>query len=191
MRPGLFQPTRFCSPQRTETDDPNRWMSSCAASCCTCSPKASSAFAISASSPIGGAPRFCRFADKRSARCSQCKLKRKHRLLSSPTGFGPVPSAVGQGSSSRGLHRLRSSSVRPLSLRSYHMKLPLQAPSLGVPQSPAGIVCPSCLRASYPFRTSAQNPAPITRKLQPNQLSLCCSSSTSPSRGLSSQFPGH
>src|SRR5271157_3802722 len=41
-------------------------MSFCAASCCTCFPKASSAFATSAFSPTGGGPLSCHFAGKLS-----------------------------------------------------------------------------------------------------------------------------
>src|SRR5215471_1909454 len=53
-------------------------MDSCAASCCTCSLKASYVSAISASWPIGDAPLSCRFAFDYSAQ------RRNRRLINTP-----------------------------------------------------------------------------------------------------------
>src|SRR5271166_2439992 len=85
-------------------------MSFCAASCCTCFPKASSAFATSAFSPTGGGPLSCHFAGKLSQWFSR-KPNQKPPLPRKPDRFGSVPTVAGPWWSSRGLRRLRSSSV--------------------------------------------------------------------------------
>ena len=85
-------------------------MSSCAASCCMYSPKASSAFATSVSSPTAGVPLCCRFAGKRSARYNR-KLNQKHPQPMNPACFGFVPTVVGQCGSSNDLPLPNSNSV--------------------------------------------------------------------------------
>src|ERR1019366_9555585 len=86
-------------------------MSSCDSSCYTCFPKASSAFATSASSPTGGGPLSCHFAGKPSLRFSR-KPNHQPPPPRKPDRFGSVPTVAGPWWSSRGLRRLRSSSVR-------------------------------------------------------------------------------
>jgi hypothetical protein len=68
-------------------------MSSCAASCCICSPRASSASATSASSPTEGAPPYCRCASPLSTQLHR-KPNRKPRPLQPCTRCGAVPSAA-------------------------------------------------------------------------------------------------
>src|ERR1039458_1363884 len=86
-------------------------MSSCAASCCTCFPKASSAFATSASWLTGDVPLSCRFAFNCSVRYSNRTQNKKRPLPMNRALFGSVPSVAGPWSSSRDLLRPRSNSV--------------------------------------------------------------------------------
>src|SRR5450759_4476773 len=88
-------------------------MSSCAASCCTRCPKASSASATSASSPTGGAPLSCRFAIDYSMQNSHRNPNQKLRWLSSPAHFGSVPNVAAPWWSSRDLPRPSSNFVLP------------------------------------------------------------------------------
>ena len=88
-------------------------MSSCTASCCICSPKASSASATSASLPTGNAPRYCHYAAQHLAQ-SHRRSNQKLPPLRNRTLFGVAPSVVGRWWSSNDLLRLRSNSVHPL-----------------------------------------------------------------------------
>src|ERR1039457_2528543 len=145
-------------------------MSSCAASCYTCFPKASSAFATSASSPTGGGPLSCHFAGKPLQWFSR-KPNHQPPPPRKPDRFGSVPTVAGRWWSSRDLRPPRSYSVRhPFSSEPPHETT---FPSLltRCPSSPAGVVCPACPRTSGPFPSSTQNPVPTTRKLSPNQSS--------------------
>src|ERR1700730_890942 len=65
-------------------------MSSCAASCCICFPKASSAFVTLASSPTGGAPLSCRFAFNYSAPYSHRRPNHKPPLPRSNSVLLPL-----------------------------------------------------------------------------------------------------
>src|ERR1019366_9198974 len=88
-------------------------MSSCAPSCCTCFPKASSAFATSASWLTGDVPLSCRFAFNCSVRYSNRTQNKKHPLPTNRALFGSVPSVLGLWSSSRDLLLPRSNFVLP------------------------------------------------------------------------------
>src|SRR5271157_3193302 len=143
-------------------------MSSCAASCCTCSPKASSAFAISAFSPTGGGPLSCHFAGKPSQWFSR-KPNQKHPRPRKPDRSGSVPTVAGRWWSSRDLPPPNSNSARHrLSPESPHETTIPSSPTR-CPSPPACVVYPSCSQTSCPFPTSAQNPRPTTHKLPPNQ----------------------
>src|SRR6266481_2578879 len=85
-------------------------MSSCAASCCTCCPKASSAFATLASSPTADAPLFCRFAFKDSTQYSH-RAPNQKLLPRNRSRFGSVPNVVAPWWSSRDLPLPRSNCV--------------------------------------------------------------------------------
>src|ERR1019366_5399728 len=86
-------------------------MSSCAASSCTCCPKASSASATLASSPTGGAPLSCRFACNSSAQYRHRRPNQKPPRSRNPAHFGSVPSVAAAWWSSRDLPRPSSNSV--------------------------------------------------------------------------------
>src|SRR5208283_3574378 len=147
-------------------------MSSSAASCCTCSPRASSASATSASSPTAGGLPSCRFAFKFSAPCSHLKPNQKPPLPGNRTRFGAVLNVVGPWWSSRDLRRPSSNSVRhPFSPEPPHETTILSSRTR-CSSPPAGVVRLSCPQTSYPFPTSAQSPVPSTRKLQANQSCL-------------------
>src|SRR5579864_535427 len=85
-------------------------MSSCAASYCTCSPRASSASATSASSPTEGVPFCCRCALPLSTQFHR-ELKPKPRPLQLLTRCGAVPSAADRWPSSNDLQPHNSNSV--------------------------------------------------------------------------------
>src|SRR5271157_6086301 len=145
-------------------------MSSCAAPCCTCFPKASSAFATSVSSPTGGGLLCCRFAGKPSPWFSR-KPNQKHPPLKKPDRFGSVLTVAGRWWSSRGLAPPNSNSARhPCSPEPPH-ETTIPSSLTRCTSPPPGVVRPTCLRTSHPFPTSAQNPVPTTRKLSPNQSS--------------------
>src|ERR1700730_8143625 len=86
-------------------------MSSCAASCCICFPKASSAFVTLASSPTGGAPLSCRFAFNYSEPYSHRRPNQKLPLPRNRAHFGSVPNVAAAWWSSRDLRLPRSNSV--------------------------------------------------------------------------------
>ncbi len=77
-------------------------MNSCAASCCTCSPKASCASATSASWPTADAPPSCRFAFNCSARHSNRKPNKRSPPPMTHGTFGAAPCVVDRWWSSRG-----------------------------------------------------------------------------------------
>src|SRR5664280_2655415 len=115
-------------------------MSSCAASCCTCFPKASSAFATSASSPTGGGPLSCHFAGKPLQWFSR-KPNHQPPPPRKPDRFGSVPTVAGRWWSSRDLRPPRSYSVRhPFSSGPPHEPSFPSSPPRS-PSSPARAVC--------------------------------------------------
>ena len=158
-------------------------MSSYAASCYTCFPKASCAFATSASSPTGGGPLSCHFAGKPS-QCFSRKPNQKHPRPRKSDRFGSVPNVAGRWWSSRDLPPPNSNSARhPLSPESPHeTTIPISHTRCSSP--PAGGVRPACLRTSHPSPTSAQNPVPITRNFNQNSSAFTVSNSSSCSRSL-------
>jgi hypothetical protein len=89
-------------------------MSSCAASCCTCSPKVSCASGISASWPTANVPPPCQFAFTCSAQ-HQNHLPSKIFPTPARAIFGCAPSAAGRRRSSSDSLPPRSNSVLHLS----------------------------------------------------------------------------
>src|SRR6266571_242478 len=85
-------------------------MSSCAASCCIYFPRASSASATSASSPIGGAPLCCHFAWQHSAQFHP-RPNQKLPPLRNRNLFGVAPTVADRWRSSNALPLLKSNSV--------------------------------------------------------------------------------
>src|SRR5438128_12548711 len=85
-------------------------MSSCAVSYCICSPRASFAFATSASSPIGGALRCCHFAWQHSAQFHP-RPDQKLPPLRNRTLFGAAPTVADRWRSSNDSPLLNSNSV--------------------------------------------------------------------------------
>ena len=151
-------------------------MNSCAASCCTCSPKASCASATSVSWPTGDAPLSCRFAFNYSELYTHRRPNQKPLLPMNRVHFGSVPNVAAAWWSSRDLPLPRSNSVlHPLSPESPHeTTIPISLTWCLSP--PASVVRPSCPQISYPFPISPQTLAPTPRKLQPNPF---CSHSSS------------
>src|SRR5208283_2163620 len=147
-------------------------MSSSAASCCTCSPRASSASATSASSPTADVPLSCRFACNFSVPCRHPRPNHKPPLPRNPTRFGAVPNVVGPWWLSTDLRQPRSNSV-------LHPSIPESPHETTIPSSRTrchspltGVVRPACSQNSRPFPTWAQTLTPTTRKLQPNHSCL-------------------
>ena len=105
-------------------------MSSCAASCCTCSPKASSASATSASSPTAAAPLSCRFAFNYSTPSSHRRQNQKPRLPRNRALFGAVLNVAAPWWSSKDLLQPSSNFVlRPGSPESRHeTPIPISLP---------------------------------------------------------------
>ena len=146
-------------------------MSFCAASCCTCSPRASSAFATLDSSPTGDVPLCCRFAPNCSAR-DHPRPNQKPPPPIQPARFGAAPSVGGRCWSSNDLPLPNSNSVlHPLSLEPPHETTTPSSRTRG-PSPPAGVLRPACPQTSPPSPTSAKSPAPTPRKLQPNHSRL-------------------
>ena len=139
-------------------------MGSCAASGCTCFPKASSAFATSASWPTADAPLSCRFAFKYSAQYRADRTTTLPGSASQPAlALSPMWRSHG---GDRETYRCPApTSCSTLSRRSRRMKLQSQAPSLGALTTCRRCVH-SCPQTSCPFPTSTQNPVPATCKLQ-------------------------
>src|SRR5215467_13722825 len=86
-------------------------MSSCAVSCYTYCPEASSVFATLVSSPTADVPPFCRFAFNYWEQQSHHRLKRKPLLPRNRAHFGPVPNAAAAWWSSKDLRLPKSNSV--------------------------------------------------------------------------------
>ena len=84
-------------------------MSSCAASCYTCFPKVSCAFATSASWPTGDAPRSCHFASISSAQ--RRRQSKTYPAAKTPVIFGYAQNAVHRCRSSQGLRLPKSNFV--------------------------------------------------------------------------------
>src|SRR6516162_3851453 len=148
-------------------------MSSCAASCCICFPKASSAFATLVSLPTAGAPPSCRFAFNYSEQYSHRTPNQKPLLPRNRAHFGSVPNAAAAWWSSRDSPLPRSNSVlHPLS-PSRPMKQPFPARSLGAPHHPqawCALLAPkpavrSQPRPKIPFPPHANSPKPILASL--------------------------
>src|SRR5258708_12506038 len=100
-------------------------MSSCAVSCCICSPKGSCASVTSASWPIADVPPPCHFAFS----CSALRHKPRQRHPSpAPVMLGFAPNVVDRCCSSKGLQLRNSSSVlrRPGSPSPHERRSPLQ-----------------------------------------------------------------
>jgi hypothetical protein len=85
-------------------------MSSCAASCYTCSPRASSASATSASSQTDGDLRYCRYASQHSAQFHP-RPNQKLPPLRNHTLFGAAPSVADRWPSSNDSQPHNSNSV--------------------------------------------------------------------------------
>src|ERR1039458_7176055 len=85
-------------------------MSFCAASCCTCSPRASSVSATSASSPIADAPHYCRYVSRHWPQFHR-RPNQKPPLPRNRTLFGVAPSAADRWLSSNDFPRLKSNSA--------------------------------------------------------------------------------
>src|SRR6266436_62664 len=136
-------------------------MSSCAASCCTHCPGASSASVTSASSPTAAVPLSCHFAFNYSARYRSRRWNNKHRLSRNRAPFGSVPNVAVPWWSSRDFLLPSSNSVlhhflsEPLHETPIAISLPRCLPS------PASVVRPSCPIPSSWLRAFA-------RKLQSN-----------------------
>src|ERR1022692_1191286 len=134
-------------------------MSSSPASCYTCSPKASSAFATSASSPTGGRPLSCHFAARRWMRYRRRRPRHQHLRPRNHVRFGSVPTVAGPWWSSRDLPPPNSNSAR-------HPFSPVPPHETTSPSShtrcsspPASVVCP-CLP---PNQLSVPNLDPKSR----------------------------
>src|SRR6266566_2593092 len=134
-------------------------MSSCAASCCTRCPKASSASATSAFLPTDDAPFSCHFAFDYSTQSSHRNPNQKLRWLRSSAHFGSVPNVAAPWWLSRDLPLPSSNSVlhrfspEPLHETPITISLPRCLPS------PAGV-----LRPCHPTPSSWLGTFP--RKLQ-------------------------
>ncbi len=104
-------------------------MSSCVASCCTCFPKASFAFATLASSPTADAPLSCRFAFKYSTQPNHRTPGQKLPLPRNRARCGSVPNVAAPWWLSRDLPLPNSNSVLHLFSQespheNYNFKLP-------------------------------------------------------------------
>src|SRR5579864_2559466 len=144
-------------------------MSSYAASCCTCCPKASSAFDTLASSPTADAPLSYRFAFKDSTYSSHRAPTQKPPLPRSRSRFGSVPNAADPWWLSRDLPLPRSNSV-------LHLVSPEPPHETIIPNLHHSVCLTTC-RRGVPFL--APNHLPVSNfdsmsrldphKLRPNQ----------------------
>src|SRR5580704_7681871 len=150
-------------------------MSSCAVSCCTCFPKALSAFATLASSLTGDELLSCPSAFNYSEHYSHRRPNQQPPLPRNRAHFGSVPSVAERWWSSRDLPLPRSNSaLHPLSTKSPHdTTIPISLTWCLSP--PTVVVRPSCPKITYPLPTSPETLAPTPRKIQPNPSSLCSS----------------
>src|SRR6266568_5246647 len=162
-------------------------MSSCAASCCICFPKASFAFATLASSPTGGAPLSSRSVFNYSEQYSHRRPNQKPPLPRNRTHFGSVPNVAERWWSSRDLPLPNSNSVlHPFSPKPTHERQ-IQAPSVGalrhLPECCALLPPNKPLRFRSPLKVLLLPPANYH---QANPLCPLVRSTTSP-RCLSHQ----
>ena len=131
-------------------------MSSCAASCCTCCPKASSASATSASLPTAAAPLSCRFAFNYSTQYRHRNPNQKHRLPRNRILFGAVPNVAAPWWSSKDLLRPSSNFVlHPGSPEPRH-ETPIPISLARCLPAPTGLVrfrCPSTKLLASSFRS--------------------------------------
>src|SRR5258707_15387344 len=147
-------------------------MSSCYTSCYICCPKASSAFATSASWLTGGAPLSCRFAFKYSTQYSHHTPNPRPPLPRNRPRFGSVPNVAVPWRSSRDLRLPSSNSVlHPFSPEPPH-ETTNPSPLCRCASPPAGVLRSSSPKQGSPLPISAQSLAPTTRKLPPNQSCL-------------------
>src|SRR6516165_11260676 len=124
-------------------------MSSCAASSCTCFPKALSASVTLASLPIAAAPLSYRSACNFSVHYHYRRLNQKPLWSNQEARCGCVLNAVAPWSSSRDLLPPSCSSVRhPLSPEPPH-ETTIPASLTRCLSPPAGIVRSSCPQASH------------------------------------------
>ena len=145
-------------------------MSSCAVSCCTCFPKALSAFATLASSPTGGAPLYSALLS--TTRSSTAIADRTKHFPCSGTE-PELTLALSQVWRKDGGHRetYRCPDPTPfsaLSRRSRRMIRPFRPP---LPGASHHLPPWSALLAPKPaphFKPRAQSLTPTTSKLQPN-----------------------
>src|SRR5580700_2836511 len=108
-----------------------------------------------------------------------------------PDRFGSVLTVAGRWWSSRGLRRLRSSSVRhPFSPEPPHETTIPSSPTR-CPLPPAGVVRPACPRTIGPFPTSTQDPVPTTSNVNQSSSAFAVSNSSSCSRSLSHSSQDH
>ncbi len=145
-------------------------MSFCGASYFTCSPKASSASATSASSPTEGAPPCCHGASPLSTPLHR-KTNRKPRPLLQRTRSGAVPSAADRWPSSNDSRRHNFNSVLHRSWPRLHeithphtaLSARFRASRPRVSPLPSDIFSfthPGSLRPSTPLCTAAPAPPP-------------------------------
>jgi hypothetical protein len=119
-------------------------MSSCAASCCTYCPKASSAFATLASSPTADAPLSCRFAFKYSTQPNHRTPGQKLPLPRNRARCGSVPNVAAPWWLSRDLPLPNSNSVLHLfSQESPHENYNFNSLTRCA-SPPIAVVCSSC-----------------------------------------------
>src|ERR1039457_3208914 len=119
-------------------------MSSCAASCCTHCPKASSASATSASSLTAAAPLSCRFAFNYSTQSSHRNPNQKRRQPSSRIHFGAVPKVAAPWRSSKDVLLPTSNFVLPPGLPEPRHETPIPISLARCLPVPSGFVRPDC-----------------------------------------------
>jgi hypothetical protein len=149
-------------------------MSSCAASCCTHSPKAPSASATSASSPTGDAPLSCHFAIDYSTQYSHRNPNQKPRQPSSRIHFGAVPNVAAPWWSSKGLPRPNSNFVLPPGSPEPRHETPIPISLARCLPAPTGLVrfrCPSTKLLASSFRAQTTiYPSPSALRLPPSPI---------------------
>ena len=157
-------------------------MSSCTASCYTCSPKASSAFATSAFSPTGGGPLSCHFAGKPSLRFSR-KPNHQPPPPRKPDRFGSVQLWRAHGGHREAYGGSDPAPFATLSLRSRRMKQPFPALSLGAPHHPQACCALLAPKPAVRSQPRPKIPFPPHANSHPTnpRLALAGSSTCSPS----------
>src|ERR1700752_1236697 len=138
-------------------------MSSCAASYCICSPRASFVSVTSASLPTADAPRYCRYAWQHWAQFLR-RSNQKPPPLSNRNLFGVAPSVADRWRSSNDLPLLKSNFVlhHPCSLLQHETACPNSKTLHGSPRSapvrPAPDPIPTSPSPSPPFSPSILAP---------------------------------